>query len=97
MQNYWTQDGWHLLKVVAFNAAIKSGFESTAEKVIQDAIALTQRIIQFPHSGNKVTNVYGESRYWSTFNAGKIAIWKVDNDSVLFIAAHSSLPDLILV
>jgi hypothetical protein len=29
MQNYWTENSWELLKIVAKNAALKSGFHST--------------------------------------------------------------------
>jgi hypothetical protein len=95
MQNYWTENGWELLKIVAKNAALKSGFPSTVVKVVKDALELTLRISKFPHSGKHIKNVYGEDRYWSVFNEGKVAIWKIENDAPVFVGAYSSLPDFI--
>jgi hypothetical protein len=94
---YWTKSGWQLLKVIAFNAAEKSGFESTVMKVIEDALDLTKRTSINPFSGVKIQNVYGEDRYYSTFNRGKVAIWRVDEDEVVFVGAYSSLPSDIVV
>lgn len=91
MQN-WTPEGWQLLKRVAIQAALKSGFDTTAHKVVKDAITLTAQVIQHPYSGQKCINMYGEDRYFSVFNAGKVAIWYVDVAGPVFVGAYSSLP-----
>jgi hypothetical protein len=94
---YWTKSGWKLLKVVAFNAAEKSGFESTVMKVIEDALELTKRVSLHPFSGVKIQNIYKEDRYYSTFNRGKVAVWRVDENEIVFVGAFSSLPLELLV
>ncbi|MFA5582602.1 MAG: hypothetical protein WCY48_07550 [Candidatus Caldatribacteriota bacterium] len=89
----WTPEGWELLKTVAFNSYKKSGFPSTARKVIQDAQDLTERVKRFPESGTKIKNVKGQDRYYSVFNLGKVAIWKIEEGSPVFVGAFSSLPN----
>lgn len=96
MQN-WTPEGWQLLKRVAIQAALKSGHDTTAHKVIKDSISLTAQVIQHPYSGQKTENMYGEDRYYSVFNAGKVAIWFIDSAGPVFVGAYSSLPNPIVV
>lgn len=97
MQNHWTENGWQLLKIVAINAALKSGFESTAEKVIKDAISLSQKVASFPEAGTLIKNIYGEDRRYSVFNNGKVAIWKIKDNRPLFVGAYSSIPEPLVI
>ncbi len=97
MQKNWSESGWELLKVVAFNAAMKSGFHSSAEQVVRDAIALTERVVKFPESGQSIENAWGDIRYYSVFNAGKVAVWRIKDGAVLFVGAYASLPNPLIV
>jgi hypothetical protein len=45
-----------------------------------------------PGIGKNTKNIFSEDRYWHPFHNGKVLIWKLDDDGVLFVGAFYSLP-----
>jgi len=93
----WTKDGWELLEGIAFNAYIFTGFKASALKVMEDAARVCRIVMANPKIGKNVKNIFGEDRFWHPFHEGKILIWKLDDEGVIFVGAYYSLPsDLVL-
>lgn len=89
----WTKDGWELLEGIAFNAYAFTGFKASALRVIEDAKRIGNLVEANPGIGKNIKNIFGEDRYWHPFHDGKVLIWKLDDDGVLFIGAFYSLPN----
>ncbi|MBI2605345.1 MAG: hypothetical protein HYW49_04620 [Deltaproteobacteria bacterium] len=90
----WTEDGWELLETIALNAALFTGFESSAHKVMEDALRACTLIESNPGIGKKILNIYNEKRYWHPFHEGKVLVWKLDsNGNPVFTGAFYSLPE----
>ncbi len=88
----WTKDGWELLEGIAFNAYAFTGFKASALRVMTDANRITNLVVANPGIGKNIKNMFGEDRYWHPFHDGKVLIWKLDDEGVLFVGAFYSLP-----
>lgn len=93
----WTEDGWQLLEGIALNASVFTGFPSSGNKVIEDALRVCKLIELNTGIGINIKNIFDEDRYWHPFHDGKILIWKADNKGPLFIGAYYSLPEDLLI
>jgi hypothetical protein len=93
----WTKDGWELLEGIALNAYAFTGFKASALKVMEDATRVCGIVEANPGIGKMVKNVFGEDRFWHPFHDGKVLIWKLDDDGVMFVGAYYSIPyDLVV-
>ena len=93
----WTKDGWELLEGIAFNAYAFTGFKMSALKVIEDANRVCSIAEANPGIGKNIKNIIGEDRFWHPFHDGKVLIWKLDDEGVLFLGAYYSLPDHLVI
>ena len=93
----WTKDGWSQLEGIALNAFAFTGFKNSALIVIEDAIRISHLINSNPRIGKKIKNIFNEDRYWHPFHDGKVLIWRIDEEGVVFIAAYYSLPENLIV
>lgn len=93
----WTKEGWELLEGIALNAYAFTGFRLSAYKVLEEAKRISSLVDSNPRLGNKITNIFGEERYWHPFHEGKVLIWKIEeNGEAIFVGAYYSLPDQII-
>ena len=88
----WTQEGRELLETIALNAYLFTGFRASALNVMEDAQRVFKIIEANPGIGKKIKNIFGEDRYWHPFHDGKILIWKMDDQGIIFVGAYYSLP-----
>lgn len=93
----WTKDGWELLEGIAFNAYSFTGFKMSALKVIEDANRVCSIAEANPGIGKNIKNIFGEDRFWHPFHDGKVLIWMLDDEGVLFLGAYYSLPDHLVI
>ena len=93
----WTEEGWELLEGLALNAAVFTGFNQSAFRLIDDALRVCDIAEKNPGIGKKIKNIYDEDRFWHPFHDGKILIWKVDSIGLKFTGAFYSLPDVLVV
>ena len=49
----------------------------------------------FSVSGKNVKNIFDEDRFWHPFHEGKVLIWKIEENELIFIGAYYSLPEII--
>jgi hypothetical protein len=93
----WTKEGWELLESIAINAYAFTGFRSSALRVMEEAKFVCELVETSPGIGKKMKNIFDEDRFWHTFHDGKILIWRMDEDGVLFVGAFYSLPEQLLL
>ena len=88
----WTRDGWELLEGIALNAYAFTGHKTSAFNLINEAKRICNLVEANPGIGKNTKNIFNEDRYWHPFHNGKVLIWKLDDDGVLFVGAFYSLP-----
>lgn len=89
----WTEDGWELLEGIALNAYAFTGHKTSASNVMSDARRVCKIVEANPGIGKQIKNIFNEDRYWHPFHDGKVLIWKLDDEGVLFVGAFYSLPN----
>ncbi len=91
----WTEGGWELLEGLALNASAFTGFSVSGKNVIEDALRICKIIELNPGIGKNVKNIFDEDRFWHPFHEGKVLIWKIEENELIFIGAYYSLPEII--
>ena len=93
----WTKDGWDLLEGIAFNAYVFTGFRASALRVMEDSARVCSIVESNPGIGKNIQNIFSEDRFWHPFHEGKVLIWKLDEEGVLFVGAFYALPPEVYV
>lgn len=88
----WTEDGWQLLEGLALNASVFTGFSSSGQIVIEEALRVCKLVELNPGVGKVIKNIFDEDRFWHPFHDGKVLIWKLNERGPIFIGAFYSLP-----